>query len=200
MTMRRIVVASCTVALVAGMSAPAHADSILESAERFAREAAVQSSDVGGRSVAKTTLTAVLGIAGTALLLVDREQPQQPTLVSEEQVWTRWAELATGEFAGSPRRHPDPAIDVSLLLNYLEGVSIGISVGTEAAMNAVFENGQRVYNGEIQPFKERSAGMKYGGAALVGASVLVAVLWPDGPRMSAAPTVGGAQFQTSFGF
>ena len=50
------------------------------------------------------------------------------------------------------------------------------------------------------PFKERSPGMKYGGAAVAVTGALVTGLWSHVPVMNAiavAPTLGGLRVGTS---
>ena len=54
--------------------------------------------------------------------------------------------------------------------------------------------------GMVIPWKERSPAMKYGGAALAVAGAALALFWPDGPEVSAEPTVGGARAAVSVGF
>ena len=81
------------------------------------------------------------------------------------------------------------------------------SLGPPAAALTVATSGDRtIYAGQFKPFipfKERSPGMKYGGAALAVTGALVAGLWSHVPVMNAitvAPTLGGLRVGTSVGF
>ena len=81
-----------------------------------------------------------------------------------------------------------------------EGWTQGWTDGQRSMIEIIDANGFVVYEGPFIPYEERSPAMKYGGVALAAAGALIAVLWQDGPRLSAAPTVGGASGSVSFGF
>ncbi len=70
-------------------------------------------------------------------------------------------------------------------------------VGAAAGLATATSGARTVYAGEFQPFipyKERSAGLKYGGAAMVIGGALIPGLWSDVPVMrdvTFSPTPGG---------
>ena len=82
----------------------------------------------------------------------------------------------------------------------------GLIFGGAAALTVATSDDRTIYAGQFKPFipfKERSPGMKYGGAALVVTGALVAGLWSHVPVMNAiavAPTLGGLRVGTSVGF
>ena len=91
---------------------------------------------------------------------------------------------------------------MAILAAVFDGVITGVA-GTVATIDMA---GWRLYGGPIQPvvpFKERHPALKYGGAALAIAGVAIAAFWSDVPvvqRVAVAPTVGGFQVGSSFGF
>ena len=91
-----------------------------------------------------------------------------------------------------------------LVAGHEAGWREGYSRGQRSMIEIVNANGLVVYKGPFRPFvpwEERSAAMKYGGAALAVAGAVVALLWRDGPRLSAGPTAGGgARAAVSIGF
>ena len=92
------------------------------------------------------------------------------------------------------------------ITNWALGVESGLIFGGAAALAIATSGDRTIYAGQFEPFipfKERSPGLKYGGAALAITGALVAGLWSDVPVMNAltlAPTVGGLRVGTSFGF
>ena len=165
-------------------------------------------------------LGAGMAVAGAAMLLIDPTQPVQPTqpgLASHDTL----QEMAIGDLGalgpagaralrraiGAPVLICEPfcigAIDEALFGAFIAGGATGIVATT----GAIDDAGWRVYQGEFRPFipyEERSAGLKYGGAALAIGGALLAVFWSDPPDaladVSVARTPGGARLSKTFGF
>ena len=78
---------------------------------------------------------------------------------------------------------------------YIVGATNGAIVGGATAIGIATANGRTVYTGSIVPYKERSSGLKYGGAALLVGGALLMALWPNQPAVmrdvSIARTPGG---------
>lgn len=160
-----------------------------------------------------------IAAAGAAMLTVDPEQPVQPTqpgLVPHDtlqdaavdrigSLTPRDIRALRGQI-GVPVLVCEPfclgAIDEAILGSFVVGAATGIVTTTEV----IESSGWRLYGGSFQPFipyKERSAGMKYGGAALAVGGAVLAAMWPDQPAMqnlSVTPTRGGARLSKTFGF
>ena len=203
--------------------AQAQEKSLLASAKLAAAELAQQQQqvDLGStrRSMGRVALGLAIAGAGAAMLLIDPKQPTQPTqpgTVSDDVLIQEYASLVTSpEFlrivaehsAGSIRYFPnirgglEQAID-----NWALGVESGLIFGGAAALTVATSGDRTIYAGQFKPFipfKERSPGMKYGGAALAVTGALVAGLWSHVPVMNAiavAPTLGGLRVGTSVGF
>ena len=157
--------------------------------------------------------------AGAAMLLIDPKQPTQPTqpgTVSDDVLIQEYASLVTSpEFlqsvaehsAGSIRYFPNirGGLDQAIA-NWALGVESGLIFGGAAALTVATSGDRTIYADQFKPFipfKERSPGLKYGGAALAITGALIAGFWSDVPVMNAlavAPTVGGLQVGTSIGF
>ncbi len=191
------------VVLVAVLLAPsgAMAGPILESAERAAAEL-VQSGRVEvRRSAARVGIGLAVAAAGAAMLLVDPKQPVQPTAVSEDTLLGETAELLSDrdffvdalldvdrDAATIACRYP------STCGPYVVGAINGSVVGAAAALSVVTRDGRTVYSGPLQPFKERSPGLKYGGAALAIAGAALAGIWSTTTivrDVAVSPTPGG---------
>ncbi len=162
-----------------------------------------------------------MAVAGAAMLLVDPTQPVQPTqpgVVSRDTLRGDVAEyLDSDAFA---RLTVDTAVDLygsrvvgacaSLAVctaGFVIGAQSGGIVGAAGALVVAHRAGRTVYASTFKPFipyKERSAGLKYGGAALVIGGALLAVLWPDAPEqmssLSITREVGGVRASKSFGW
>ena len=203
--------------------AQAQEKSLLASAKLAAAELAQQQQqvDLGStrRSMGRVALGLAITGAGAAMLLIDPKQPTQstqPGTVSDDVLIQEYASLVTSpEFlrsvaehsAGSIRYFPnirgglEQAID-----NWALGVESGLIFGGAAALTVATSGDRTIYAGQFKPFipfKERSPGMKYGGAALAVTGALVAGLWSHVPVMNAiavAPTLGGLRVGTSVGF
>ena len=220
--MRTFIVLGLVAILFIPSLAGAQDSEILASAERFAAEIELQQSDAGGtrRSMGRVTIGLAIAGAGAAMLLIDPKQPTQPTqpgTVSDDVLIQEYASLITSpEFLRSVAEHSAGSIRYfpnirggfeQALDNWALGVESGLIFGGAAALTVASSSGDRtIYAGQFQPFipfKERSAGLKYGGAALAVTGALIAGLWSDVPVMNAltvGPTVGGLQVGSSFGF
>ena len=81
-----------------------------------------------------------------------------------------------------PRRPPGTRQVLSKAIdNWALGVESGLIFGGVAALAVATSGDRTIYAGQFKPFipfKERSPGMKYGGAAVVVTGALVAGLWP----------------------
>ena len=190
------------------------AEGILASAERSATGIALQQTELGTRK-SPTRLAIGLGMAGAgiAMLLIDPEQPIQPGVVSDN----RLTDASVAQFAGltafdvitlrlaadQPVLVCEPFcpgdIDSAILGSFITGAASGIVATTLT----IEEQNWQLYDGPIQPFEERSNGLKFGGAALVAGGAIIAGLFSDVPvlnRVAFAPTDGGVNLSTSFGF
>ena len=89
---------------------------------------------------------------------------------------------------------------------YVKGAVDGGIVGAAGALTVATRGNRTIYADQFKPFipfKERSPGLKYGGAALAITGALIAGFWSDVPVMNqlvVAPTVGGVRVGSSFGF
>jgi hypothetical protein len=89
---------------------------------------------------------------------------------------------------------------------YLKGVLDGAIVGGAGAIAVAMAGERTVYAGEFRPFvpfKERAAGLKYGGAALAVAGAAIAAFWSDVPvvrSVAVTPASGGFRVGASIGF
>lgn len=219
--MRRIMATLLTVALTVVGAQPAFAEdptggTIRATAERLAAETELEQADVGlRRSGARVGLGVALAAAGVAMLLVDPKQPTQPTqpgTVSPDALDDAALQnfptnhLAVRGAVGATILVCEPlcigAIDEAIRDAYGTGGVVGI-VSTTMAIE---DQPWTLYQGPFQPFvpyKERSPGLKYGGAALAVAGALIAGLWSTVP-MSNSLTLGvtphGAQVGKTFGF
>ena len=202
--------------------AQAQEKSLLASARFAAAELAQQQQqvDMGStRSMGRVALGIAIAGAGAAMLLIDPKQPTQPTqpgTVSDDVLIQEYGALVSSpqflqavaeHSAGSIRYFPNvrgglqQAID-----NWALGVETGLIFGGAAALTVATSGDRTIYAGPFKPFipfKERSPGMKYGGAALAVTGALIAGLWSHVPVMNAlavAPTLGGLRVGTSVGF
>ena len=194
-------------------------EGIRASAERVAEAMARQPEVVGKR---KSKIRLAIGLAmvgaGAAMLLVDPEQPVQPT--QPDVVSDTLLANETATFLTSPA-FISAVVDLKTLFicypNFLRsceftadaygsGVADGAVVAAAGTLAIVARGERTVYAGQFQPFlpfKERSSGLKYGGAALAIGGAFVAALWSDVPIVRAVdvtPTVGGVRLNASFGF
>ena len=154
----------------------------------------------------------VLGIAmagvGAAMLLLDPEQPTQPSVVSRDVLIDEAASFIAGPCGTNPVSCEFRAIVLELQPNLLvserRGVLVGAIAGAAVGISTATSNGRTIYADQFQPFKERSAGLKYGGAALVIGGALITALWPNPPAamedVSIRRTVGGVAVGKTFGF
>ncbi len=157
-----------------------------------------------------------LAAAGAAMMTIDPEQPVQPTqpgIVPDDTLARETAALlADPETFARLLVDVDPstahaACSVNLTCTiYVAGALNGAIVGAGAALGVATSEERTVYAGPFKPFipyKERSGGLKYGGAALVVGGAVLAALWPNQPAMqnvSVTPTRGGARLSKTFGF
>jgi type II secretory pathway pseudopilin PulG len=176
--------------------AQAQEKSLLAAAEFAAAELAQQQQqvDMGStrRSMGRVALGLAIAGAGAAMLLIDPKQPTQPTqpgTVSDDVLIQEYASLVTSpEFlrsvaehsAGSIRYFPNIRGGLEQALdNWALGVESGLIFGGAAALTVATSGDRTIYAGQFKPFipfKERSPGMKYGGAALAVTGALVAGL------------------------
>ena len=203
--------------------AQAQEKGLLASAEVAAAELAQQQQQVDMGSTRRSTGRVALGLAiagaGAAMLLIDPKQPTQPTqpgTVSDDVLIQEYASLVTSpEFLRSVAEHSARSIHYfpnirgglkQALDNWALGAESGLIFGGAAALTIATSGDRTIYAGQFKPFipfKERSPGMKYGGAALAVTGALVAGLWSHVPVMNAiavAPTLGGLRVGTSVGF
>ena len=191
--------------------AQAQEKSLLAAAEFAAAELAQQQQqvDMGStrRSMDRVALGLAIAGAGAAMLLIDPKQPAQPGVVSSDVLVNEAAGFIAGPCGNNPVscEFRSLVLDLEPDLRVFErrGVLVGAIAGAAVAINAAMSNGRTIYAGQFEPFKERSPGMKYGGAALAVTGVLVAGLWSQVPVMNpiaVAPTLGGLWVGTSVGF
>ncbi len=219
--MRRIVATLLTIAVIGVGAQPAFAEdpaggTIRATAERFATETELEQTDAGlRRSGARVGLGVALAAAGVAMLLIDPQQPTQPTqpgTVSSDAL----TDAAVGNFPtnhrsvrgalGAPVLICEPLcigdIDEAIEGAYIAGGAIGIASTT----TAIEDSPWTLYEGAFRPFvpyKERSPGLKYGGAALAVAGALITGLWSTVPvsnSLSFGVTPNGARIGKTFGF
>ena len=174
-----------------------------------------QQVDMGStrRSMGRVALGLVIAGAGAAMLLIDPKQPAQPTqpgTVSRDVLVEEAATFISGQCGTIPFscEFTEIALLIEPDLRVLEsrGILAGGLAGAGVGLAVATLNGRTVYAGQFKPFipfKERSPGMKYGGAVLAVTGALVAGLWSQVPVMNAiavAPTLGGLRVGTSVGF
>ena len=146
-------------------------------------------------------LGAAVSAAGAAMLLMDPDQPAQPGTVSRDTLISDTISvLADPAFFAEQVIAVDPdAARVACTTRlwcgiYVAGATNGAIVGGGTAIGIATSNGRTVYAGTLAPYEERSAGLKYGGAAMVIGGALMATLWPNQPAMqnvSVTPSRGG---------
>ena len=197
--------------------AQAQEKSLLAAAEFAAAELAQQQQqvDMGStrRSMGRVALGLAIAGAGAAMLLIDPKQPAQPTqpgTVSLDVLVEEAATFISGRCGTLPFscEFTEIALAIEPDLRVIEsrGILVGGLAGAGVGLAVATLNGRTVYAGQFKPFipfKERSPGMKYGGAALAVTGALVAGLWSHVPVMNAitvAPTLGGLRVGTSVGF
>ena len=202
---RLFVSAAVLVSLLTGGVAVAQ-PGIQASAERAAAELVQAGRVETRRSAARVGIGLAVAVAGAAMMLVDPKQPVQPGPVSEDTLLDaaldQFDGLTLGDVIALRRRADQPVlrcepicigdIDEAILGAFVTGAGSGIG----ATLNAIEDGGWQVYQGPIQPFKERSPGLKYGGAALAG-------FWSDVPvarDMAVSPTRGGLRFGSRITF
>ena len=203
--------------------AQAQEKSLLASAKLAAAKLAQQQQqvDMGStrRSMGRFALGLTMAGAGAAMLLIDPKQPTHPTqpgTVSDDVLIQEYGELVSSpQFLRAVADHSAGSIRYfsnirggleQAIANWALGVESGLIFGGAAALTVVTSGDRTIYAGQFKPFirfKERSPGMKYGGAALAVTGALVAGLWSHVPVMNAitvAPTLGGLRVGTSVGF
>ncbi len=167
-------------------------------------------------------LGAGMAVAGAAMLLIDPSQPMQPmqpSVISHEllrgevDAYLDDAEYMvdrvnrTGDGAFYQVCSVNSPLREAVCTIYAHGAITGAQVGSEISLEVAHRDGRMVHAGAFIPFipyKERSTGMKYGGAALVIGGAMLAMLWPNPPDaladVSVARTPGGARLSKTFGF
>ena len=202
---------SIVLGLIAGLFTPSLAgaqDSVLASTERIAEGIELQRDVVGTRrSGGRVALGLAIAGARAVMLLIDPQQPSQPSSVSRDTLVNEAAAFIGGS-CGSLLHSCEfteivVAIEPDLRVFETRGVLVGGIAGAAVGITMATRDGRTVYAGQFKPFKERSPGLKYGGAALAITGALIAGFWSDVPVMNAlavAPTVGGLQVGTSIGF
>ena len=183
---------------------------IRASAERAAAEL-VQSSRVEmRRSSARVGIGLAVAAAGAVMLLIEPKQPTQPGVISRDALINETAGLLSDtDFFAEQIVEVDPAA-VAVFCRYrpacaiyVKGTIDGAVVGAATALAVATRDGRTVYGGPIQPFKERSPGLKYGGAALAIAGAALAAFWSDVPvarDMAISPTRGGLRLGSRITF
>ncbi len=179
----------------------------------MAAETAEQAEIVGTRrSKGRMSLGLAMVGAGMAMLLIDPKQPAQPGEVAQSTLVSESASfLSSTQFLQLVASHgttwtcyPNFLQSCEFTANaYLSGVVDGGLVGAAGAINVATQNGRTVYASQIQPFKERSAGLKGGGAAMVIGGALVTALWSNVKavrRVAVAPTRRGVQLSAAVEF
>ena len=187
---------------------------ILASATRLAAaEGAAQQIEVSGtrRSTGRVTIGLALAGAGAAMLLIDPKQPVQPSVVSQQTLTREFIDLVNSDafirdlVATSPPayRSRHAALDNVLLETWVTALFDGVEAGGLAAQAVVTSGNRTVYADSFSPFKERSPGLKYGGAALAIVGTAIAGFWSQVPvvnQLTVAPTHGGLTVGSSVGF
>ena len=145
-------------------------------------------------------LGAALSGAGAAMLLLDPQQPTQPSVVSRDALIDEAVGFVAGRCGTLPFscdfRDLVVALEPDLRVFEGRGVLVGAAAGVSVGIVNATSNGRTVYAGTFVPYEERSAGLKYGGAALVIGGALMAALWPNQPAMqnvSVTPSQGGVR-------
>ena len=169
--MRILVAFGLVITLGIPTVAAAQEGGILAAAEQLAESAQLQTDSNGGGSRRSAARVGIgLAIAGAGVAMLLID-PKQPTQPTQ------------------------PA-----------AVGVGVIAGVAGTVATIGTAGWRLHGGPIQPFvpfKERNPALKYGGAALAIAGVAIAAFWSDVPvvqSVAVAPTVGGFQVGSSFGF
>ena len=210
------------IAAVAVMGAqPAFAEDpakgpIRASAERLASETALEQGDVGmRRSGARVGLGIALAAAGVAMLIIDPQQPTQPTqpgTVSSDALGDAaltlfpYNSIHVRRTLGALILNCEPSCPGDIDLALFESYVFGGAVGAGAVIEAIDSQPWALYQGPFRPFvpyKERSPGIKYGGAALAVAGALIAGLWstvPASNSLTFGVTPHGVQIGKTFGF
>ncbi len=219
--MRNILVVALTLTLTVIGAQPAFAEDpeerpIRASAKRLASETELQSDVAVRRSGARVGLGVALAAAGVAMLLIDPKQPAQPTqpgTVSSGMLTLDAAQVAVGElYSVWPQTGRsvflicEPrcigAIDEAISDAYVAG----LAGGHLATRVAIEDQPWTLYQGPFRPFipyKERSPGLKYGGAALAISGAIIAALWstvPASNSLTFGVTPNGAHVGKTFGF
>ena len=186
---------------------------ILESAERLAAETTLQTPPEFRRSPGRTAVGIAMAAAGAVMMLIDPEQPTQPTTISNEMLvddsvaglanLTALDVIALRRTVGTTVLVCEPFcigdIDEAILGSFATGAASGLA----AATTVIDDNGWQLYQGQFQPFKERNKGLKFGGAALAVAGAAITALWSSVPvarDIRVAPTPGGFAVGSGFGF
>ena len=192
---------------------------ILASAERITEGVELQRDVVGTRrSGSRVALGLAIAGAGAAMLLIDPKQPVQPTqpgVVPNSMLFEETAAFLTSNlFAQSVADlgtrftcYPNFLRSCEFTVDaYVKGAVDGGIVGAAGALAVATRGNRTIYADQFKPFipfKERSPGLKYGGAALAITGALIAGFWSDVPvmnQLAVAPTVGGVRVGSSFGF
>ena len=205
-----------TLTMILGMPSLTVAEDqgILASAKRLAAaEGAAQQIEVGGtrRSATRVAIGLALAGAGAAMLLIDPKQPVQPSVVSPETMTREFFDLINSDafiqdlVETSPPTHRSRQADLDDMLLETRAIALfnGVGAGGLAARAVVTSGNRTVYADSFSPFEERSAGLKYGGAALAIAGAAVAGFWSQVPvmnQLTVAPTHGGVRVGSSIGF
>lgn len=96
--------------------------------------------------------------------------------------------------------------DVGRYEGLAAGHEDGFAAGQAAAIRIMDANGFVVYEGELTPasyvgetFSDRKL-MRYGGAGLIAAGVLLSLVWPQSRNLAVTPLPGGGRVTASLGF
>ena len=112
------------------------------------------------------------------MLLMDPQQPTQPSAVSRETLIDEAADFIAGPCGSNPVSCEFRAIaldlEPGLLVIERRSVLVGGIVGAAVGISTATANGRTVYAGTFVPYEERSSGLKYGGAAMVIGGALLA--------------------------
>ena len=184
---------------------------ILASAERITEGVELQQNDVGGtrRSTGRVALGVVLAGVGAAMLLIDPKQPVQPTqpgIVPQDALINETAAfLRSNLFTRSVMElgtiftcYPNFERSCEYTLDaYVNGVFDGGIIGAAGALAIATSGDRTIYADQFKPFipfKKRSPGLKFGGAALAITGAAIAGFWSQVPvmnQLTVAPTHGG---------
>jgi hypothetical protein len=147
-----------------------------------------------------------------AMLLIDPKQPSQPGQVSGDTLVDETASFLTSpqfvQLVGSRGTtwtcYPNFLQSCEFTAEaYLKGVVDGGLVGAAGAISVATQGSRTVYASPLQPFKERSAGLKGGGAAMVIGGALVTALWshvPAARHVAVEPVNRGLKLGATVGF